>query len=175
LPGEARAKDTRTLRVRRKKEREDLIEHKQTAILDPASNMMIEVDEGIAPLLQIIWNHGIITTNSCQENKPGIIWIEFLAAEDAEAFLTRVVSGLDPINNPRADNCLYSRIAGANGGWQYTAHPHDAREYIDEEDGCIGLNASQSCSIMLSISIRFPMEDYGKLRDILEEKSPLIN
>ncbi|MDQ1261354.1 MAG: hypothetical protein QG575_535 [Euryarchaeota archaeon] len=153
-----------------------MIEHKQTAILNPASNMIIEVDEGIAPLLQIIWNCGIITTNSCQENKPGIIWIEFLAAEDAEAFLTRVVSGLDPINNPKADNWLYSRIMGANGSWQYTAHPHDAREYIDEEDGCIGLNANQSCSIALSISIRFPMDDYEKLRDILEgKKTSLIN
>ena len=156
-------------------EQEILIEHKQIAILDPASNMMINVDEGIAPLLQIIWNCGIITINSCQENKPGIIWIEFLAAEDAEAFLTRIVSGLDPINNPKADNWLYSRITGANGGWQYTAHPHDAREYIDDEDGCIGLDASQSCSIALSISIRFPVDDYKILRDILEGKSSLTN
>ena len=147
-----------------------MIEHKQTAILDPSSNTMIEVDEGIAPLLQVIWNCGIITCNSCQENKPGIIWIEFLAAEDAEAFLTRVVSGLDPINSPAADNWLYSRIAGADGGWQYTAHPHDAREYIDEEDGCIGLNASQSCGFTLSISIRFPTGDYEKLLDLLDGK-----
>ena len=147
-----------------------MIEHKQTAILDPSSNTMIEVDEGIAPLLQVIWNSGIITCNSCQENKPGIIWIEFLAAEDAEAFLTRVVSGLDPINSPAADNYLYSRITGAEGGWQYTAHPHDAREYIDEENGCIELNASQSCGFTLSISIRFPVGDYEKLLDLLGVK-----
>jgi len=141
--------------------------HKQTAILDPASNMMIEVDEGIAPLLEAIWNCGIITCNSCQENRPGIIWIEFLAAEDAEAFLTRVVSGLDPINSPAADNWLYSRITGADGGWQYTAHPHDAREYIDEENGTMELNASESCGIELSISIRFPIGDYERLRDLI--------
>jgi len=42
------------------KEQEDLTEHKQTAILNPASNMVINVDEGIAPLLQIIWNCGIM-------------------------------------------------------------------------------------------------------------------
>jgi hypothetical protein len=154
----------------RKRSKRILIEHKQTAILDPSSNTMIEVDEGIAPLLQVIWNCGIITCNSCQENKPGIIWIEFLAAEDAEAFLTRVVSGLDPINSPAADNWLYSRITGVDGGWQYTAHPHDAREYIDEENGCIGLNAAQSCGFTLSISIRFPMGDYEKLLDLLDGK-----
>jgi len=144
-----------------------LTEHKQTAILDPALNQLIEVDEGIAPLLEAIWDSGIITCNSCQENKPGIIWIEFLTAEDAEAFLAHVVSGLDPLNSPEADDWLYSRIVGANRGWQYTAHPHDAREYIDEEKGTMELNASESCGIALSISIRFPVGDYGRLLDIV--------
>jgi hypothetical protein len=32
-----------------------MIKHKQTAILDPSSKEMIEVDEGIAPLLKVIW------------------------------------------------------------------------------------------------------------------------
>jgi hypothetical protein len=144
-----------------------LTEHKQAAILEPASNKMIEVDERIAPLLEAIWNCGIITCNSCQENKPGIIWIEFLAAEDAEAFLTRIVSGLDPINRPEADNWLYSRITGSNDGWQYTAHPHDIREYIDQECGTLELNASQPCGFTLSISIRFPVSDYERLCDLL--------
>jgi len=142
--------------------------HKQTAILDPESNMMIEVDEGIAPLLEAIWNCGIITCNSCQENRPGIIWIEFLAAEDAEAFLTRVVSGLDPINRPGAGNWLYSRITGGEGGWQYAAHPHDDREYIDEEGGSIELNALKPCKIALSISVRIPMADYERLCTLLQ-------
>ena len=144
-----------------------MTEHKQTAILDPALNQLIEVDEGIAPLLEAIWDSGIITCNSCQENKPGIIWIEFLTAEDAEAFLAHVVSGLDPLNSPEADDWLYSRIVGANCGWQYAAHPHDAREYIDEEKGTMELSASESCEIALSISIRFPVGDYGRLLDIV--------
>jgi hypothetical protein len=144
-----------------------LIEHKQTAIRDIAADRLVEVDEGIAPLLQAIWNLGINTCNSCQENRPGIIWIEFLAAKDAEAFLTCVVSGLDPVNSPEADDWLYSRIIGANGGWQYSAHPHDTREYINEERGIIELNASESCEIALSISIRFPVRDYERLRDLM--------
>jgi len=147
-----------------------LTEHKQTAIHDPASDTMIEVDEKIAPLLQAIWNCGIITCNSCQENKPGIIWIEFLAAEDAEAFLARIVSGFDPINNPAAHNWLYSRIMGLNGGWQYTGHPHDAREYIDQDSGTLELNPTQACKFTLSISIRFPVSDYEILRDLFRAK-----
>ena len=145
----------------------NLIEHRQAAILDPASNQVIEVDEGIAPLLQAIWNSGITTCNSCQENKPGIIWIEFQAPGDAEAFLTRVISGLDPVNSPDAGDWLYSRIIGANGGWHYTAHPHDAREYIDEEKGTMELNSSESCGIALSISIRFPVGDYERVCDLV--------
>jgi len=147
-----------------------MTEHKQTAILDPTSNQMIEVDVGIAPLLKAIWGFGITTCNSCQENKPGITWIEFLRAEDAEAFLTRVVSGLDPFNSPEADNWLYSRIIGLNGGWQYNAHPHDFRECIDEEKGIVELNASEPCGIALSISIRFPIRDYERLLDLVGRK-----
>jgi len=140
-----------------------MIQHKQTAILDPASNKMVEVDRGIAPLLKAIWNLGIATCNSCQENKPGLVWIEFLQADDAEAFLTHVISGLDPVNTPKANNWLYSRIMGQNGGWQYNAHPHDFREYIDEKNEMVELNTSEPCRITLSISIRFPVEDYDRL------------
>jgi hypothetical protein len=64
-----------------------MIEHKQVTILDPTSNEMIEVDEGLAPLLKEIWDFGIRTCNSCQENKPGTMWIEFLTSEDVEALI----------------------------------------------------------------------------------------
>jgi len=144
-----------------------LIEHRQTAIYDPSSNQAIEVDEGIAPLLKAIWDLGITTCNSCQENKPDIVWIEFISTEDVEAFLTRIISGLDPVNSPDANDWLYSRIMGANDGWQYTAHPHDAREYMDEKKGTLGLNASEQCKIALSISIRFPVGDYEILLDLV--------
>jgi hypothetical protein len=140
--------------------------HRQTAIYDPSSSRAIEVDEGIAPLLKALWDLGITTCNSCQENKPGIAWIEFLAAEDAEAFLTCIISSLDPVNRPDADDWLYSKIMGANGEWQYAAHPHDAREYVDEESGTLELNASEPCKIALSVSIRFPVGDYERLLDL---------
>jgi hypothetical protein len=145
-------------------------EHKQIEISHPDSDETIEVDEGIAPLIKEIWNLGISTCNSCQENMPGIVWIEFLTARDVEEFLSRVVSGLDPANNAKAGNWLYSRIIGENGGWKYNAHPHDIREYIDKEKGTLELNTSEPCGIMLSISIRFPVADYQILLDLLGKK-----
>jgi hypothetical protein len=144
-----------------------MVDHQQMAILDPTSNQIVEVDEGIAPPLKAIWDLGIEACNSCQENKPGLIWIEFIQSEDAEAFLTRVISGLDPVNSPETNNWLYSRITGQNDGWQYSAHPHDFRENIDEMNGTVELNASATCGIILSISIRFPVEDYERLLELV--------
>jgi len=148
-------------------EEHKMIEHRQITVFDPASNGMIEVDEGIAPLLKAIWDFGITTCNSCQENRPGVVWIEFPTTEDAEAFLTRVISGLDPFISPDADNWLYSRIIGENGGWKYNAHPHDTREYLDDDSGIIELNATEVCSIALSLSVRFPVADYERLLELV--------
>jgi hypothetical protein len=144
-----------------------MVEHKQITVFDPASNDTIEVDEGIAPLLKAIWDFGITTCNSCQENRPGVVWIEFLTTEDAEAFLTHVVSGMDPLVCPEADNWLYSRIIGEIGGWQYKAHPHDTREYLDDDLGIVELNATEACSIALSLSVRFPVADYERLLELV--------
>ncbi|HEX7445057.1 MAG TPA: hypothetical protein VF300_01585 [Methanothrix sp.] len=144
----------------------EMVEHKQITVFDPASNGVIEVDEGIAPLLKAIWSFGITTCNSCQENRPGVVWIEFLTMGDAEAFLTHVVSGLDPIVSPEANNWLYSRIIGENGGWQYNAHPHDTRDYMDDL-GRLELDATEACAIALSLSVRFPVADYGRLLELV--------
>src|SRR5262249_6077338 len=42
-----------------------------------------DVDEELAPLILALWKKGIVTCNSCQENRPGIAWVEFLTARDA--------------------------------------------------------------------------------------------
>ncbi len=140
--------------------------HKQIEILDPTSGYLTEVDEGLATLLKPIWNLGISTCNSCQENKPGIAWIEFPRCEDAEAFLIRMISGLGPANSPEKDGRLYARIMGQLEGWQYNSHPHDVREYMNEESGLVELNASEPSEIVISISIRFPVGDLERLLEL---------
>jgi hypothetical protein len=156
-----------------------MTEHRQIPILDPTSNLMIEVDEGIAPLLQAMWDSGIATCNSCQENKPGMIWIEFLRAEDTEEFLTCITLGLDTVSRPEADDWLYPRILGQligqNIGWQYSAHPHDFREDVDWERGTVELNTSEPCIIALSISIRFPTQDYKGLLELITKRNELVS
>lgn len=44
------------------------------------------VDEGIAPLIEELWKAGIHTVMSCDENRPGWMWIEFRSSEYAEKF-----------------------------------------------------------------------------------------
>jgi hypothetical protein len=43
----------------------------------------VEVDEELAPLILALSQLGIETLNSCQENKPGIAWVEFATTADA--------------------------------------------------------------------------------------------
>lgn len=50
----------------------------------------ISVDKGIAKLLKLIWNKGIKTVNSCEENKPGVIWIQFASMNDLTKFLNKI-------------------------------------------------------------------------------------
>ena len=63
-------------------------EHKQVEISH--NGVTTKVDEGLAPLLLAIWEKGIDTCLSCQENFPGIAWIMFTTAFDAERFLNLV-------------------------------------------------------------------------------------
>jgi hypothetical protein len=59
--------------------------HEQVSIM--WQDRQAEVDEELVPLILALWKLDIDTCNSCQENRPGIAWIEFLTSMDAEAFL----------------------------------------------------------------------------------------
>src|SRR5262249_44089247 len=86
-------------------------EHKQVTVR--WKGMEAEVDEELAPLILTLWKNGIVTTNSCQENRPGIAWIEFLTPEDARLFLNKVVEypTKEEVDGPFWET-LYGRIVG---------------------------------------------------------------
>jgi hypothetical protein len=64
-------------------------EHKQVKIR--LGSRAAEVDEGIADLILALWEAGIGTIMSCQENYPGVAWIElfeevdFISEDEVEA------------------------------------------------------------------------------------------
>jgi hypothetical protein len=47
----------------------------------------VEIDEQLAPLLPLLWEHDILTYQSCQEEHPGLACIEFAGSGDVMDFL----------------------------------------------------------------------------------------
>lgn len=97
------------------------------------------VDKTIAPLLKLIWKHGIETTNSCGNNHPakkfrelkgmkktgGYVWIEFLSMRHLTKFLNLVAKY--PSKN-EYQGSMYQRIIGYSNeesNWKYNLNIHD--------------------------------------------------
>lgn len=145
--------------------------HVQARAFYPAYHKSIEVDAGILQLLIALWDAKIYTCNSCEEIEPGIIWIEFHSNEDIERFLLILIQSLeDQIqNNPEADDWICYRILGQEWGyrrsWQYFAHPNITPAKCNQRS--IYPRRLKGCRVELSVSLRFPKEDYSKVLKIL--------
>jgi hypothetical protein len=148
-----------------------ILNHKQVSIYYLGYDQMIDVDAEMAPLLRVLWDKGIMTCNSCQEIEPGIMWIEFYSAEDVEAFVTLLVVALGNSTSqfPEADDWLYLRMFGGIGEerkpWKYEAHPNLCQELLDSD--CLKTNISSSGAIALTVSVRFPIDDYNRLLELV--------
>jgi hypothetical protein len=135
--------------------------HKQVPLLWGKREILI--DEGIVPLMQAIWRHDILTTNSCQENRPGVAWVQFWSPPDAASFLNLVCEfpkGKKPWLS------MYGRAMGFNGGydkptkdWEYHILPFN--NGVDEQlvnDELISRYKGFN-DFSFVISIRFPVTD----------------
>ena len=118
-----------------------------------------DVDEEIAPLILACWRAGIDTDNSCQENRPGIAWVEFPTAADAEHFTTNVVCDMD---------ALYWRAFPNDDGeihWEWAAVPEDLGEELDEATDEIERIGPPDIRIV--VGVRFPRSDIPLLTEKL--------
>ncbi len=75
-------------------------EHEQTWL--EANGRADWIDAGLALLIRELWLLDIDTLMSCEENRPGIAWIEFTTVQDLEAFLVIVATY-------QKGDCIYSR------------------------------------------------------------------
>ncbi len=121
-------------------------QHKQVKV--KYGDRFITVDEKIKPLLEALWDRGIDTLNSCQENRPGVAWIEFMTAADAEEFLNLAHELGDE------DMKLRIEMGGWGDDWEYDAIP----DLFDE----MGFH--------IAISVRFPVYDMEYLTKKLTRK-----
>ena len=120
------------------------------------------IDEEIAPLIRELWKAGFTTLNSCQENRPGWVWIQFLHASDAETFLNivaRYEKGVHTFYNRIRQE--WTTIAGElEGEWEYDVHPMDmAVEEMLVGDDCIKESCTGPSDFIFTFSIRFPKTD----------------
>ena len=135
-------------------------EHEQVRVYNPLMGRTIEVDEGLADLLQQLWALGMRTDNSCQENRPGMMWIEF-PCRDAARFLNLLASSRDE------DRDFYGRMMEFSGtdNWKYNVLPGDLALRRDQGRGEDLIEGPSE--IVLDISVRFPLGDYdGVLRRV---------
>ena len=145
--------------------------HVQTRAFYPAYRKSIEVDTGIMHVLRVLWDAEIITCNSCEEIEPGMMWIEFYSDEDVEKLLWILIESLgDQIySHPEADDWFCYRILGQGGeyrrSWQYYAHPNISPARCNQRS--IYPRRLRGCKVELSVSLRFPREDYSKVLNLL--------
>lgn len=146
------------------------VRHHQVKVYCPFMKETIEVDEGIAPLLEGLWNLDIYTIMSCEDNIDDRVWIEFESSDDVEEFLRWISNCVE--GHDEAPTDLMERIAGyhfKNDGtfdeknWDYDVVVNDLSDIADGKD------ADHSPSdFAVSISVRFPRSDYEFVRCAIE-------
>lgn len=126
------------------------IDHETVEIYNPFFKEKIQIDVAISELISLLWDIDIMTLNSCQENKPGIIWIEFPFFE-ADRFLNIICNKhFDSVYNGIMQNDIDSN-------WKFDVSVDDMSEYINEKDE---IDVKGSPQITFNLSVRFPIKKY---------------
>lgn len=117
-----------------------------------------DVDEGIADLILACWRADIHTVNSCQENRPGTIWIEFGSADDAARFVDLVAPHEDEKWAASDFDTLWNRACGGEPeAWEWSANLSDLSEELDEDKDEIIMEGPTQAHFY--ISVRLPHRD----------------
>jgi hypothetical protein len=155
-----------------------MTEHKQ--VLVKHDLVSLEVDEGIAPLMERLLKLNIKTTNSCEDNIPkGWVWVEFLSSYQAERFLS-VVSKYSP-----DIDCLYNRIRQhwvpedsieeenlKSTFWKYSVNPVDYGVESTFDEDCIIETFKGPHYFKFLVSVRFPRSD---LKEVIQNLDDYLN
>jgi len=116
------------------------MEHKQAPITYDGE-VVFEVDEKLQGLIQFLWDKGLTTFNSCEDNTKGNAWIEFeledWAAINEIAFLSESREFVEFVE----EACEVKLLSFDDG------HPDENDEYWIEGE-----------NLIWSASVRFPKE-----------------
>jgi hypothetical protein len=139
-----------------------------------------EVDEGLAPLILERWRAGIDTLNSCQEDRPGVAWVNFFGTADAKRFLDlvavyptgeqcRTVDGRAYVGDVPFAETLYGRITGLGsaGDWEYALHLIDLAVEVELVGDAVEVSCTGPADFEFDVSVRFPRADLPALLERL--------
>lgn len=136
------------------------------------------IDRTIAPLIRELWKADIPTINSCEEVRPGWVWIQFPATTFAEAFLdstARYDDGLDDLYYRIRREWTSNNRREIAGAWKYEVYPQDLT--VDEteleakgDEACLGPS-----HFVFVTSVFFPQSDLpiilAHMKDLNEANS----
>ena len=141
--------------------------HKQVRVKE--GYFEADIDEELAPLIQELWKADLATVLSCQENLPGIVWIEFLITTDLAEFLSIVAE-----YEPECES-LYHRILGhtdVEGCWEYDFFPADFALH-EGRDGITDWHEGAP-DFYFNASVRFPRTDLPMLLDRMMQHNAFV-
>ena len=130
-----------------------------------------EVDARLAPLIEELWKAGMQTWQSCERHvATKKVWINFVTAADAEAFLDVVVGGEGSTKWSRAEYWYFGEyepiatpmpaaVAEPHHpeGWEFHATAQDLR-----------LGTGKPPAFCISIAVLFPRKDLKRVIERLQ-------
>lgn len=116
---------------------------------------MIEIDVDLAPLIEGLWRHGVVTNQCCQENAPGLAWIGFPGPSDACAFLRAV--GLDDPAEVELDD--YDSLQSRCNPWTVADTDASHRDPWEWRWAALLIPSEDT----VQVSVEFPRHDLPEL------------
>ncbi len=129
-----------------------MTEHKQVVV--EWQGRKAEVDEGLAPLILALWQRGIETVMSCQENRPRVVWVMFRSPLDIKRFLDLTDYTIE---------------------WEFNVRPKDMAPFYRSKEATLGLPPEEAEKLNqligdgpffeLLMSARFPTADLPRVME----------
>jgi len=135
-------------------------DRKHKAVYVRVGDQEAEIDAAIAPLIREMWEAGIETVMSCQEDGNGLVWIEFPSEEDLANFLD-MVADYDPDPNALYNRIVHDFTGAIDPEWIIEVSPVDfgAEWLTDDDDNTVDISHSGTTDLGFWYSVRFPPSD----------------
>jgi len=135
--------------------------HPTVQLHDPYHHGEVDVDKGLAPLIKILWQFGIVTDGCCQECPQGKAYISM----PYEAAMR--LSGLVFCRDSR----LYYEGSFSHGGnWDWELHQDDGSILWDETKGdSVRVGPPNFTPYII---VRFPTTDIPEILEQLKKSTP---